>query len=277
MFPRDGVVGRRAPPSVPQASSPSGRTVCRTPLLPPHHVDIPPSAPKAWAPHGPMLGKRRSPLVHAVHVRTARPAQPLRVLSAAEEQALREAPGRSLCLTAELFLPCHPALLQTSGFSLNTEQLPGGTVVKNLPAVAGVTGDVGSIPGSRRSPGEGNGNPLQDSRLGDAMDRGVWWATVHWVAGSQTWLSTRLHVTTQWRGPDLRLACGSAKAFGHENVQLIHKLGNTHTVPPLSSHHVGDQPAPPQPATHSLCPLDLHPLPSLCLCSQPSAGDVGKE
>ena len=125
--------------------------------------------------------------------------------------------------------------------------------------------------------GEGNGNPLQDSRLGDAMDRGVWWATVHWVAGSQTWLSTRLHVTTQWRGPDLRLACGSAKAFGHENVQLIHKLGNTHTVPPLSSHHVGDQPAPPQPATHSLCPLDLHPLPSLCLCSQPSAGDVGKE
>ena len=42
-------------------------------------------------------------------------------------------------------------------------------------------GDVGSIPGSGRSPGEGNGNPLQYSCLGNPMDRGVWWATVHGV------------------------------------------------------------------------------------------------
>ena len=40
-------------------------------------------------------------------------------------------------------------------------------------------GDVGSIPGSGRSPGEGNGNPLQYSCLGNPMDRGAWQATVH--------------------------------------------------------------------------------------------------
>ena len=54
---------------------------------------------------------------------------------------------------------------------------PGGPVVKNLPANAGDTGDTASIPGSGRSPGEGNGNPLQYSCLG----RGAWWATVHGV------------------------------------------------------------------------------------------------
>ena len=47
-------------------------------------------------------------------------------------------------------------------------------------------GDPGSIPGSRRSPGEGNGNPLQYSCLKNPMDGGVWQATVHEVAKSQT-------------------------------------------------------------------------------------------
>ena len=50
--------------------------------------------------------------------------------------------------------------------------------------------DPGSIPGSRRSPGEGNGNPLQYSCLGNPMDRGARWATVHGVAMSRTQLST---------------------------------------------------------------------------------------
>ena len=50
-------------------------------------------------------------------------------------------------------------------------------------------GDVGSIPGSGRSPGEGNGNPLQYSCLEKSMDRGAWRATVHGVAKSQTQLS----------------------------------------------------------------------------------------
>ena len=60
---------------------------------------------------------------------------------------------------------------------------PGGTVVKNLPANAG---DLGSIPGSGRSLGEGNGNPLQYSCLGNPVDREAWRATVHGVAESQT-------------------------------------------------------------------------------------------
>ena len=47
---------------------------------------------------------------------------------------------------------------------------------------AGDERDVGLIPGLGRSPGEGNGNPLQYSCLGNPMDRGVWWATVHGVA-----------------------------------------------------------------------------------------------
>jgi len=52
-------------------------------------------------------------------------------------------------------------------------------------SVNGISGwlsprDAGSIPGSGRSPGEGNGNPLQYSCLGNPMDRGAWWATVHW-------------------------------------------------------------------------------------------------
>ena len=58
---------------------------------------------------------------------------------------------------------------------------PGGLVVKNPPANAGDTGDADLIPGSGRSPGEGNSNSPQYSCLGNPMDRGAWWATVHWV------------------------------------------------------------------------------------------------
>ena len=58
--------------------------------------------------------------------------------------------------------------------------------LKCLPCNAG---DLGSIPGSGRSPGEGNGNPLQYSCLENPMDRGAWWATVHGVAKSRTQLS----------------------------------------------------------------------------------------
>ena len=50
-------------------------------------------------------------------------------------------------------------------------------------------GDPGSIPGSGRSPGEENGNPVQFSRLENPMDRGAWWAAVHGVAKSRTRLS----------------------------------------------------------------------------------------
>ena len=62
-------------------------------------------------------------------------------------------------------------------------------VGKNLPANAGNIRDMGSIPESGRSPGEGNGNPLQYSCLENSMDRGAWKAIVHGVAKSWTLLS----------------------------------------------------------------------------------------
>ena len=71
---------------------------------------------------------------------------------------------------------------------------PGGTAVKNPPAKAGDTRDTGSFPGPERSPGVGNGNPSQYSCLENSMDRGAWWAIVHTVTKSWTWLSTHIHV-----------------------------------------------------------------------------------
>ena len=60
-------------------------------------------------------------------------------------------------------------------------------------------GDSGSVPGSGRSPEGGNGNPLQYSCLGNPMDLGAWWVTVHGVAKSQTRLSnpTYIHAIIQ--------------------------------------------------------------------------------
>ena len=62
---------------------------------------------------------------------------------------------------------------------------PDGSVLKNLPANAGDTRDMGLIPGTERSPGVGNGNPLQYSCLENSVDRAAWQATVHRVAKSQ--------------------------------------------------------------------------------------------
>ena len=78
-------------------------------------------------------------------------------------------------------------------------------MVKNLPASAGDIRDMGSIPGLGRSPGEGNGNPLQYSYLENPMDRGSWQATIHGVTKSWTRLkqlsniaqSDLAHVHTQ--------------------------------------------------------------------------------
>ena len=63
---------------------------------------------------------------------------------------------------------------------------PGGSAVKN-PSVK--AGDRSPVPESERSPGKGNGKPLQYSCLGNLLDRGAWWATVHGVTKSQTQLS----------------------------------------------------------------------------------------
>ena len=61
--------------------------------------------------------------------------------------------------------------------------------IKNLPTSERTIGDLGSIPGSGRSPGEGNGNPLQYSGLENPMTRGAWQATVHEIAKNWTQLS----------------------------------------------------------------------------------------
>jgi len=68
---------------------------------------------------------------------------------------------------------------------------PDGSEGKESACSAEDTGDTGSIPGSGRYPGEGNGNPLQYSCLENPMDRGAWRATVHGVAKSRTRLSTQ--------------------------------------------------------------------------------------
>ena len=96
-----------------------------------------------------------------------------------------------------------PRSLHTYSFLL--QSFPGGSDSK---ASTCNLGDLGSIPESGRSPGEGNGNPLQYSCLENPMDGGAWQSTVHGVSKSQTWLSDftftschRASLMLQWRTP----------------------------------------------------------------------------
>ena len=84
----------------------------------------------------------------------------------------------------------HEGWLQLFNGTLSLGGSPSGLAVKNPPANAR---DAGLIPESGRSPGEGNGNPLQYSCLGNSMDRRVWRAIVHGVAKSRTQLSDWLY------------------------------------------------------------------------------------
>ena len=68
--------------------------------------------------------------------------------------------------------------LQERELMLTVKGFPGGSDSKESACNAG---DPGSIPGSGRSPGEGNSNPLQYSCLGNFMDRGAWRATIHGI------------------------------------------------------------------------------------------------
>ena len=77
------------------------------------------------------------------------------------------------------------------------EGFPGGSDGK---ASVYNAGDPGSSPGLGRSPGEGNGNPLQDYCLENPMERGAWQATVHGVAKSRTRLSDFTFTFTFWPG-----------------------------------------------------------------------------
>ena len=64
--------------------------------------------------------------------------------------------------------------------------IPASLVAQRLKHLPAMQGDLGSIPGSGRSPGEGNGNPLQYSCLENPMGGGAWWATIHGVVKSWT-------------------------------------------------------------------------------------------
>ena len=75
--------------------------------------------------------------------------------------------------------------------NIMSEGFPGGSEVKNLLAYAG---DTGLIPGLGRSPGEENSNLLQYSCLGNPLDGGAWWATVHRVARSRARLRDEITV-----------------------------------------------------------------------------------
>ena len=88
-----------------------------------------------------------------------------------------------------------------SVFVLLSGGFPGGTVVKNPPANAGASRDMGLVTESRRSRGAVNGNPLQCSCLENFMDREAWWATVHEAAESYTTEHLSTHACTAVRGP----------------------------------------------------------------------------
>ena len=105
--------------------------------------------------------------------------------------------------------------------------------VKNPPGNAGDTGDTGSIPGSGRSPGGGNGNPLQYSCLGSPMDRGAWWAAVHGVAECQTRLSD-FTFTFHFHALEKEMATHSSVL-----AWRIPGTGEPGGLPSLGSHRVG--------------------------------------
>ena len=120
-------------------------------------------------------------------------------------------PARLVNGTTGTFFSC--ILTSRTGF-------PGGSAGKNLSANAG---DVSSIPGWGSSPGEGNGNPLQCSCLGNPMDRGAWWATVH---GTVEW-DTAEHTHTDHHHPGF-------PESSHSPPPPLFPLSNSHPLPPFS-------------------------------------------
>ena len=154
-----------------------------------------------------------------------------------------------------------PSLLSSLGFSFrrsvqgfiqllhtSRDSFPGGSEVK---ASACNVGDPGSIPGLGRSPGEGNGNPLQYSCLENPMDRGAWQATVHGVSKSWTQLSdfTSLHFTSETANSPLRrqqfciqiLVLNSPRISLCEPTSAIQAKEDALRFPPAGSYLVKGQ------------------------------------
>ena len=108
--------------------------------------------------------------------------------------------------------------------------LPGGSDGKESACNAE---DPGSIPGSERSPGQGNGNPLQYSCLENPMDRGAWWTAVYGIAKSQTQLSD-FTFTFHFHALEQEMAT-------HFSILAwrIPEMGEPGGLPSIGSHRVG--------------------------------------
>ena len=120
--------------------------------------------------------------------------------------------------------------------SFQTAYFPGGSDGKE-PACC--TGDPGSIPESGRSPGEGNGNPLQNSSLKNSMDRGAWWATYRSWSHKESDMTERLTlslsqepmVLSKYPRPSMECTfltdiCPSVNPSGLGGVKLLKKKQN---------------------------------------------------
>ena len=118
----------------------------------------------------------------------------------------------------------------SSSSSTPTMGYPGGSVVKNPPTNAG---DSGWILGLGRSPGEGNGNPLQCSCLENPMDRGAWWAIVHGVVRDRTRLSD-FTFTSHFHALEKEMATHSSVL-----AWRIPGTGEPGGLPSVGSHRVG--------------------------------------
>ena len=117
-------------------------------------------------------------------------------------------------------LICFVIKCENSYSSYKSGGFPGDSVVKNLPANAG---DVGSVSGLGQPPGEGNGNPLQYSCLGNPMDRGAWQAMVH---GGHKKVGEDLATKTNrsaWHRASSHLEAGLFLLPGRSSVRLNRK------------------------------------------------------
>ena len=148
----------------------------------------------------------------------------------------------------------------------NIRGFPGGPDGKES---ACNVGDPGLTPGPRRSPGEGNGYPLQYSYLDNSMDRGSWWATVHGIARSQKWLSDLISSFSLFRKyqgvscrknpfPWLFQLLGAAHIPALWPLRSSSKLTISSLLPLLLSSHLPLIPTPPLPPSSTFKDLVIN-------------------